>query len=124
MDISGIYPPIGGLYATYHLLGEPETTIELKLKRLFSGWDIDHKFQVMDRRRDLFISPFFWRSRFQPLISGHVNSLTIPLKGHKLAELPGMRVNLPHMEHLGICMPWGPNSQCPVVGDKLINTIP
>ena len=27
--ISGIYWPIGGLYATYHLLGEPQTTIEL-----------------------------------------------------------------------------------------------
>ena len=26
--ISGIYLPIGGLYATYHLLREPETTIE------------------------------------------------------------------------------------------------
>ena len=23
--------PIGGLYATYHLLGEPETTIEIKI---------------------------------------------------------------------------------------------
>ena len=23
--------PIGGLYATYHLLGEPETTIDLRL---------------------------------------------------------------------------------------------
>ena len=27
--ISGTKKPIGGLYATYHLLGEPETTVEL-----------------------------------------------------------------------------------------------
>ncbi len=26
--------PIGGLYATYHLLGEPETTIEIRLLKM------------------------------------------------------------------------------------------
>ena len=29
--------PIGGLYATYHLLGEPETTIDLGPKADFQG---------------------------------------------------------------------------------------
>ena len=27
--------PIGGLYATYHLLGEPETTIDIREENMF-----------------------------------------------------------------------------------------
>ena len=50
--------PIGGLYATYHLLGEPETTIEVQYKYKttnlaillvpFLGWLSDPKSKVVN----------------------------------------------------------------------------
>ena len=81
-----------------------------------------HRSQIPgDSAAVTFLSPDRWRSRFQPLISGHVNSPS--QKGHdrRIARNAGKSST-----HGAFGKPWGPNSQCPVVGDKLdklINTI-
>ena len=43
--------PIGGLYATYHLLGEPETTIE-ESKKKHQGSAFAMEFSVQDKDPD------------------------------------------------------------------------
>ena len=47
--------PIGGLYATYHLLGEPETTIDFKLTSNSNG-DVERIFPG-----EMFAYHFFFR---------------------------------------------------------------
>ena len=69
--------PIGGLYTTYHLLGEPETTIDLP---------------------DLLVAHLFLRP-----VAGRATSIAVStlgkVSGRPTSELHGFAVKLDHLNH-------------------------